>query len=368
MVSQSIPIAHPLGKNRISLPFPSPDHGGGALDDRDSGIMSLDRPETSHTKKNSLGAVSVSSSMKTRLKKAVASFNPPQVPNSHVEEQTSAGGTSSGSISMSAQTQMQTATGSKSALKETEHNAVYASGALVEELDETSSDTASSVYSDDDTDNESDEKDFPMTVPSTFGTQIHDEINLTKLTVPPPLKTRANPSLTVDRNVQPTSGTGMGTPVSGDFARHEIIRNAPVGGRMEDVSLPHGRSETLVPRRHVVRIERDYSNGMVVQYLNTFPSQLRGRITIDQFQKSIGILNNLFELADGSSFAHFIDNFLAVVTIYTSQLFLTSQYEKRMKTIREFISSENERLYNPAGLVLKDPGHNGFLNIEIEII
>ncbi|KAK0446472.1 uncharacterized protein EV420DRAFT_904670 [Desarmillaria tabescens] len=100
--------------------------------------------------------------------------------------------------------------------------------------------------------------------------------------------------------------------------------------------------------REVIRIERDYTGGELIQFAPIYPLELEGRITPTHIRRSM------------------VDNVLAVVTLYLSRLIITSHYEKEMKRLRLLFDELNTGLYNPAGLNLLWPSKVAFLYMEIE--
>ncbi|KAG6878328.1 hypothetical protein C0993_008506 [Termitomyces sp. T159_Od127] len=78
--------------------------------------------------------------------------------------------------------------------------------------------------------------------------------------------------------------------------------------------------------REIIRIERDYTGGELIQFAPIFPVELEGRITPTQFLESINAINEL--LISAHSLRHsFLDNTLAVLTLQLSRLFITSHYD-----------------------------------------
>ncbi len=99
--------------------------------------------------------------------------------------------------------------------------------------------------------------------------------------------------------------------------------------------------------REILRIERDYTGGEIIQFSPSYPLELEGRvcvlhstdglqpysnmtltqITPTQFLESINLINEV--LISAHSLRHsFSDNMLAVFTLQLSRLVLTSHYEK----------------------------------------
>jgi hypothetical protein len=137
----------------------------------------------------------------------------------------------------------------------------------------------------------------------------------------------------------PTSASAYGTP--------------PIG----QIGLHHPRE--------ILRIERDYSGGELIQFSPIYPLELEGRVTPTQFLESINSINELLISAHSARHS-FIDNTLALVTLQISRLFFQSHYSKMMKELESLIEYLNLELYNPVGLNMLWPRKVAFLFLEIE--
>ncbi|KAG6845289.1 hypothetical protein H0H87_011440 [Tephrocybe sp. NHM501043] len=117
--------------------------------------------------------------------------------------------------------------------------------------------------------------------------------------------------------------------------------------------------------REVIRIERDYTGGELVQFTPIYPLELEGRITPTQFLESINAINEL--LIAAHSLRHsFLDNTLAVLSFQLSRLFLMSHYDKEMRKLESLVDFLNVEVYNPVGLNILWPRNVAFLYLEIE--
>ncbi|TFK76640.1 hypothetical protein BDN72DRAFT_754048 [Pluteus cervinus] len=137
----------------------------------------------------------------------------------------------------------------------------------------------------------------------------------------------------------PPSHSAYGTPPVGQIGRHHP--------------------------REVLRIERDYTGGEVIQFAPIYPLELERRITPTQFLESINSINELLISAHSLRYS-FLDNMLTVFTLQLSRHFLTSHYDKELARLRSLIDELNVGLYNPAGLHILWPGTVAFLFLEIE--
>ncbi|KAH7908205.1 Golgin subfamily A member 7/ERF4 family-domain-containing protein [Hygrophoropsis aurantiaca] len=129
-------------------------------------------------------------------------------------------------------------------------------------------------------------------------------------------------------------------------------------------SLPIGQIGVHHPRE-IVRIERDFAGGELIQFASIYPIELDGRITPTQFLETINSLNEI--LISAHSIRHsFFHNFLAVMTLQISSLLLSTHYEKEMRRLAQLIDDLNVQLYNPVGLNILWPRKVAFLFLEIE--
>jgi len=117
--------------------------------------------------------------------------------------------------------------------------------------------------------------------------------------------------------------------------------------------------------REIVRIERDYAGGELVQFQPTFPLELDGRITPTQFLETINGINEML-ISAHSLKRSFMDNTLALCTLYLSLLVMDTHYERTMRKLAQFIDRLNLELYNPRGLNILWPRKSAFMFLEIE--
>ncbi|EGN94093.1 hypothetical protein SERLA73DRAFT_96909 [Serpula lacrymans var. lacrymans S7.3] len=117
--------------------------------------------------------------------------------------------------------------------------------------------------------------------------------------------------------------------------------------------------------REIVRIERDYSGGELIQFAPTYPLELEGRITPTQFLETINTINEI--LISAHSIRHsIVYNTLAVLTLQIWRVVMDSHYDKEMKRLQRAIDDLNASIYNPVGLNILWPRRVAFLFLEIE--
>jgi len=117
--------------------------------------------------------------------------------------------------------------------------------------------------------------------------------------------------------------------------------------------------------REIIRVERDYSGGEIVQFSSTYPLEFEGRITLTQFLESINALNEI--LISAHSLWHSVfDNCIEIFSLQLSRLFFSTHYEREMNRLHRHMDDLNHRLFNPVGLNILWPRNVGFLFLEIE--
>lgn len=115
----------------------------------------------------------------------------------------------------------------------------------------------------------------------------------------------------------------------------------------------------------MIRVERDYSSGEVCQLWSGWIWELEGRVSPTDYQNTLNELNEVLASAHDPT-KSFIDNCLAVLTLYLSSLLVSSHYEREMRRLHSVLARANRDLYNPVGLNLLSPCENAFLFLEIE--
>jgi len=117
--------------------------------------------------------------------------------------------------------------------------------------------------------------------------------------------------------------------------------------------------------REVVRIERDYTGGELIQFAHVYPLEFEGRISATRFLESINAVNEIL-ISAHSLRRCCIDNALAFFTLQLSTLVMTSHYEKEMRRLKQVIDKLNAETFNPVGLNMVWPRKVAFMFLEIE--
>ncbi|KAE9421441.1 hypothetical protein Angca_002239 [Angiostrongylus cantonensis] len=115
-------------------------------------------------------------------------------------------------------------------------------------------------------------------------------------------------------------------------------------------------------------IPRDYSQGLNVHFETHFPMAFRGKISEGTWESTIHSINSIFAEAEKVCFATILETLLGCATCYCSRLISDTIYQKKMKTLSEFIDQENQQTYNPAGFHIISPMQRGLRTVEIWIL
>jgi len=115
----------------------------------------------------------------------------------------------------------------------------------------------------------------------------------------------------------------------------------------------------------MIAIPRDYSHGTYTRFDETFPVELEGKVTQEEFRRTISSINVIFAQAEALDFTSFIEGCLGCLTFYTFLLCYEDRYKKKVKELNQLIFNENERVYRNKGLEIINPIENGLLKIDI---
>ncbi|KAE9409415.1 hypothetical protein BT96DRAFT_807058 [Gymnopus androsaceus JB14] len=160
-------------------------------------------------------------------------------------------------------------------------------------------------------------------------------------------RSKCFPPCSRSRSLIPKSSYYFGPPPPGSaYGSH------PVG----QIGLHHPRE--------IIRVERDYTGGELIQFAPIYPLELEGRITPTQFLESMNSINEI--LISAHSFRHAMtDNLLSVFTLHLSTVLLNTHYEKEMKRLQQLFDELNMEVYNPSGLNLLWPHKVAFLFVSL---
>ncbi|KAH3788995.1 golgin subfamily A member 7-like [Dreissena polymorpha] len=135
-----------------------------------------------------------------------------------------------------------------------------------------------------------------------------------------------------------------------------------MGQKMDDL--------TRIPVSHCpkVFIQRDYSNGTQLSFLNKYPHELEGKVDAQTFQTTVSKLNSMYEEAETLSGMTYCESCLACLTAYLSYICMKTHYEKMLQKVSVYINEQNQNVYIPRGLMLIDPVERGLRVLEICVL
>ncbi|OXC67669.1 hypothetical protein AYX13_03755 [Cryptococcus neoformans] len=117
--------------------------------------------------------------------------------------------------------------------------------------------------------------------------------------------------------------------------------------------------------KEMVRIERDWSGGEMCQFETIFPLELEGRIQPSELSSFLNAINA--KLAEAYAMTpNIIDNLIAIATFWTSLLWKTSHFEKKLKEVEGVIEDANKKMFNKVGLNVLSPRDVALQFLEIE--
>ncbi|VDD95361.1 unnamed protein product [Enterobius vermicularis] len=128
------------------------------------------------------------------------------------------------------------------------------------------------------------------------------------------------------------------------FSRYEM-------GTVSEVSVPLNTCNKVF-------VQRDYSQGLGVQFEVTYPAGLEGKVLLVLWN-TIETLNEHYNKAEEVCCATVMETLIGCFSCYVSRIFSKVTYEKQLIEIKKFIDEQNERIYIPAGLHLTDPIERG---------
>uniref|UniRef100_H2YYU1 Ras modification protein ERF4 n=1 Tax=Ciona savignyi TaxID=51511 RepID=H2YYU1_CIOSA len=123
--------------------------------------------------------------------------------------------------------------------------------------------------------------------------------------------------------------------------------------------------DLLVKKR--IYIQRDYSNGMAVRFQTRFPNELDGKISPEAFAHTISVLNEKYQEAEQMSCSTYCESCMACLTGYLLLMCIDTHYKKVLKSISKYIDDQNNTVYWPKRILIKDPFESGLRSIEIVI-
>ncbi|KAE8751850.1 hypothetical protein FOCC_FOCC001327 [Frankliniella occidentalis] len=117
-----------------------------------------------------------------------------------------------------------------------------------------------------------------------------------------------------------------------------------------------------------VFVQRDYSDGTMIKFQTRFPPELEDKIERQAFEYTVNQMNAYFQEAEEASCSTYCEGCLACLTAYLMYICVQTHFEKCLRKIAKFVIEQNERVYQPRGLLLTNPVDRGLRVIEISIL
>jgi len=106
-------------------------------------------------------------------------------------------------------------------------------------------------------------------------------------------------------------------------------------------------------------IPRDYTLGEQCQFSMAYPADLHNKVQQADFEQTIKEVNRIFGEAERLGMENFTESLVGCLSCFTSYMCITTHYETCMQKLKVFLEAENERVYERAGLQLRNPLRNG---------
>ncbi|KAF9989252.1 hypothetical protein BGZ75_006937 [Mortierella antarctica] len=140
------------------------------------------------------------------------------------------------------------------------------------------------------------------------------------------------------------------------------------GTHLSDASVYYQAEPPTGTPRCIVRIDRDHQAGDETTRFECeqFPEEFLGRVTRPQFKGTVEGINECMRNAE-ESLLNCLDTLLDCLSAYTAKHCCGTHYQRAMRRMEALIDLENQRLYHPARMHLRDPQKVGMLYLEFEI-
>jgi len=122
----------------------------------------------------------------------------------------------------------------------------------------------------------------------------------------------------------------------------------------------------------IVSIERDYSTVEACHFTtfrDQFPAPLGDtQVTPADVSRTVQRLNAFFREAESLDRVTCFEGCFGYLLLYLPFLWYEHRYARVFQRVRAFVESENAQVYNPKRVMLLNPVHNGFLEIEFKLL
>jgi hypothetical protein len=116
-----------------------------------------------------------------------------------------------------------------------------------------------------------------------------------------------------------------------------------------------------------IYIQRDYSNGMEIRYLQDYPGELHGKVDEIKWMQFIRELNAHLYEAESVSKSSVAENLFGFLTCYTSRLCLRSTWDRKLADIADLLQEANADFVHQ-GVFVQHPIEKGFRTVEIALL
>ncbi|KAG2173113.1 hypothetical protein INT43_004486 [Umbelopsis isabellina] len=175
-------------------------------------------------------------------------------------------------------------------------------------------------------------------------------------TPPPPAALRTRHSIQLPARIltKPNITTPDTLPL---ISLDDFLKSAPSTAE----SSIHHHPDFMTDLTTFIRVERDYSKGDgITKFVLDYPSELEGRITESQLRHTVTTINDILYNAERLS-NNVFDNVMEIITIYLWPVVFSTNYQRCVKRLMQFIDDENANVYNKQGLTIANPVRNAFL-------
>ena len=144
----------------------------------------------------------------------------------------------------------------------------------------------------------------------------------------------------------------------------------PIIAIYDRFSIGMASSSCDVPLNDSVRkifIQRDYTSGLAVKFDTTFPQEFIGVVDPQQYCETINEINRLFNQAESLSISNVAESVMACLSAFLIYTCFDTHYNRCLKRVKQYIEQQNELVWRPKGLEIRDPMERGLRVIEITL-
>ncbi|KAI9225941.1 MAG: Golgin subfamily A member 7/ERF4 family-domain-containing protein [Piptocephalis tieghemiana] len=163
------------------------------------------------------------------------------------------------------------------------------------------------------------------------------------------------------------------TPVAPGYQTLEqttLWSSRPLSTVQPPPSIPQRTNALLDPGQEPVRIlhiPRDWSQGEIIRFSESFPPELEGRLTHEQLLTTISGVNDRLKEAGEVTALSIIESIFTFLTLYLTTSLFPSRYDRAIKRARKWVDEENVRVYKHVGMAFVDPQSTAFQFLELHL-